>query len=134
MNSVSGIVSGKHLVWKIMIMNCMFFLTVPLITSLNVQPLTPTSVMVSWDTSNSLVDNYTVSYTRLCDNVIWTLFIVNGTSNSTVIDSLYPGLQYSISITATNLLGKGMERTDSVTLKADGMCLNTRAILFYSEF
>ena len=65
--------------------------------------------MVSWDTSNSLVDNYTVSYTCLCDNIKGTLFIVNGASNSTVIDSLYPGLQYSISIIATNLLGKGIE-------------------------
>ena len=116
-------------------MSCIFFLTVPLITSLNVQTLTPTSVMVSWDSSNSLVNNYTVSYTRLCDNIKGTLFIENGSSNtSTVINSLSPGLQYSISITATNLLGKGIERTDSVTLKADGMCFNTRAILFYSEF
>ena len=86
--------------------------------------------MVSWDTSNSLVDNYTISYTRLCDNIKRTLFIGNGTSNSTVIDSLYPGLQYSISITATNLLGKGMERSVSVTLKADGMCFITKAMLF----
>ena len=115
-----------------MIMSCMFFLTVPLITSLNVQPLTPTSVMVSWDTSNSLVDNYTVSYTRLCDNIKGTLFIENGTSNSTVIDSLYPGLQYSISITAANLLGKGMERNVSVTLEADGMFIKGK-ILFFSE-
>ena len=82
--------------------------------------------MVSWNTSNSLVDNYTVSYTRLCDNIKGTLFIGNGTSNSTVIDSLYPGLQYSISITATNLLGKGLERNVSVTLEADGMCHVTR--------
>ena len=82
--------------------------------------------MVSWDTSNSLVDNYTVSYTRLCDNIKGTLFIGNGTSNSTVIDSLYPGLQYSISISAVNLLGEGMERNDSVTLEADGMWFITR--------
>ena len=111
-----------------MIMSCIFFLTVPLITSLNVQPLTPTSVIVSWDSSNSLVDNYTISYTRLCENTKRTLFIKNGLSNSTVINSFYPGLQYSISITAANLLGEGIERTDSVTLKADGMCFNTRAI------
>ena len=116
-----------------MMMSCMFFLTVPLITSLNVQPLTPTSVIVSWDTSNRLVDNYTVSYTRLCDNIKGTVIIENGLSNSTVITSFYPGLQYSISITATNLLGEGMERTDSVTLKADGMWFITIAILFFSE-
>ena len=112
--------------------NEFFFLTVPLITSLNVQPLTLTSVMVSWNSSNSLVDNYTISYTGLCDNINGTVFIVNGASNSTVIDSLSPGLQYSISITATNLLGKGMERNDSVTLEADGMWFIAIAILFFS--
>ena len=112
--------------WKIVITSCMFSLTVPLITSLNVKPLTPTSVMVSWDSSNSLVDNYTVSYTRLCDNIKGTVIVGNGTSNSTVIDSLYPGLQYSISITAANLLGRVMKRNDSVTLEADGMCYVTR--------
>ena len=76
--------------------------------------------MVFWNTSNSLVDNYTVSYTRLCDNNKGTLFIENGLSNSTVIDRLYPGFQYSISITAANLLGKGMERTVNVTLEGSG--------------
>ena len=87
----------------------------------NVQPLTPTSAMVSWNTSNSLVNNYTVSYTHLCDNTKGTLFIENGSSNSTVIHSFYPGLQYSISITAANLLGKGMERTVNVTLEGNGI-------------
>ena len=97
------------------------FPIVPLINLLNVQPLTPTSAMVSWNTSNSLVDNYTVSYTHLCDKTKGTLFIDNGSSNSTVIHSFYPGLQYSIRITAANLLDKGMERTGSVTLEGNGI-------------
>ena len=96
------------------------FSIVPLINLLNVRPLTPTSVMVSWDTSNSLVDNHTISYTRLCDNIEGTPSIVNGTSKSRVIDSLSPGFQYSISITTANLLGKGMERTVNVTLEGSG--------------
>ena len=98
----------------------MFSPTVPLIILLDIQPLTLKSAMVSWNTSNSLVDNYTVSYTNSCDNIKETVLIVNGTSDSTVIDSLYPGLQYSISITAVNVLGKGMERNDSVTLEGNG--------------
>ena len=96
------------------------FPTVPHINLFNVQPLTPTSALVSWNTSNSLVDTYTVSYTRLCDNIKGTLTIENGTSESILIDSLYPGLQYSISITAANLLGRGMERTDLITLDGSG--------------
>ena len=76
--------------------------------------------MVSWDILNSLVDNHTVSYTRLCDNIKGTVIIVNGTSDKTVIENLYPGLQYSISITATNLLGKGIEKTDYATLVGNG--------------
>ena len=87
--------------------------------------------MVSWNTLNSLVDNYTVSHTRLCDNIKGTVLIVNGTSDSKVIYSLYPGLQYSISITAANLLGKATEGNVSMTLEADGMCFIARAILFY---
>ena len=49
------------------------------------------------------------------------MLLENGTSSSTVIDSLYPGLQYSISITAANLLGKGMERTVTMTLEGSGI-------------
>ena len=70
----------------------------------------------------------------MCDNIKGTLFIGNGASNSTVIGSLYPGLQYSISITAANLLGKGMEKYDSVTLNSDGMWFITREISFLVNY
>ena len=46
----------------------------------------------------------------------------DGFSNSTTLSNLYPGLQYSISITAANLLGRGMERRVTVILEGNGKC------------
>ena len=89
--------------------------SVPSVAAVTAQTLTSRSVMVSWKVSNdSIIDNFTVSYISLCNNVRGSLLLENGTSNSKVINSLYPGLQYSISITAANLLGRGMERTVTV--------------------
>ena len=100
---------------------CNFSHTVPSLAAVTAQTLTSRSVMVSWKVSNySIIDNFTVSYTRLCDNIKGTVLIENGISESILIDSLYPGLQYSISITAANLLGKGMEGTVTVTLEESG--------------
>ena len=73
--------------------------------------------MIYWNAlPNRIIDNYTVIYTRLCDNEKETITIEHGTSNSTAIYNLYPGLQYSISIIPVNVLGEGMEMTDTVTL------------------
>ena len=94
-----------------------------MVSSFNAQPLTPTSAMVSWDISNSIVDNYTVSYTRLCDSFVKTFFIENSRSNSTNLTDLYSGLQYSISVIPVNILGKGIENTKIVTLEEAGMLL-----------
>ena len=50
----------------------------------------------------------------------------DGFSNSTTLSNLYPGLQYSISITAANLLGRGMERRVTVILEGNGKCTCSR--------
>ena len=98
-----------------------FLYSVPSVATVTTQTLTSRSVMVSWKVSNySIIDNFTVAYISLCDNVRGSMLLENSTSNSTVIDSLYPGLQYSISITAINILGKGMERNVTVTLEGTG--------------
>ena len=94
-----------------------------MVSSFNAQPLTPTSAMVSWDISNSIIDNYTVSYTRLCDSFVKTFFIENGGSNSTDLTDLYSGLQYSISVIPVNILGEGIKNTKIVTLEETGMLL-----------
>ena len=73
--------------------------------------------MIYWNTLPSIIiNNYMVIYTRLCDNKKKTVTIEHGASNSTEIYNLYPGLQYSISITPVNILGEGMKMTDTVTL------------------
>ena len=86
--------------------------------------LIPSSIIVSWATSNSsITDNYTVLYTCLCDNIRETVFIDDGSSTGTIIDSLYPGLQYSVYIIAANLLGRTIERAVNVTLEGTGRSL-----------
>ena len=52
----------------------------------------------------------------------------NGFSKSTTLSNLYPGIQYSISITATNLLGRGMERRVTVILEGNGKCIYKHAV------
>ena len=105
---------------------CNSFHTVPSVAAVTAQNLTPRSVMIFWIVSNySIIDNFTVSYIGLCDNVRGSMLLENGISNSTVLSSLSPGLQYSISITAANLLGRGMERTVNVTLEGSGKYIVT---------
>ena len=73
--------------------------------------------MIYWNVlPNRIIESYTVIYTRLCDNEKKTITIEHGTSNNIAIYNLYPGLQYSISIIPVNILGEGMEMTDTVTL------------------
>ena len=101
-----------------------FFRTVPVISNFNARMLIPSSIIVSWATSNSsITDNYTVLYTRLCDNIRETLFIDDGSSTGTIIDSLYSGLQYSVHVIAANLLGRTIERAVNVTLEGTGRSL-----------
>ena len=51
------------------------------------------------------------------------MFIDDGSSTGTIIDSLYPGYQYSIYIIAANLLGRTIERAVNVTLEGTGRSL-----------
>ena len=84
------------------------------------QPNNPTSITINWDISNnSIIDNYTVSYRRLCDNVEGSVFI-GGSSTTETISGLSSGLLYTVSIIPVNILGKGMERTNNVTVQKDG--------------
>ena len=87
--------------------------------SFEAQPNTPTTILISWvipDTS--IIDNYTVTVTRLCDNIVLPSYIVNG--RNTVLTGLSSGLEYTVSIVPVNILGKGMERTDNVTVQENG--------------
>ena len=80
-------------------------------------------MVVIWDTANySIIDNYTVSYINLCDNVKRLLLIENFSLNNITIDMVYPGLQYLISVVAFNTFGKGIEMNDSVILEGSGEC------------
>ena len=51
------------------------------------------------------------------------MFINDGSSTGTIIDSLYPGYQYSIYIIGANLLGRTTEKAVNVTLVGTGRSL-----------
>ena len=90
---------------------------VPELEYFSIYPINTSSIMIYWNAlPNRIIDNYTVIYTRLCDKEKETITIEHGTSNSTTIYNLYPGLQYSINIIPVNILGEGMEMTDTVIL------------------
>ena len=73
--------------------------------------LTPSSIIVSWTSSNSsITDSFTVLDNRLCDNLRETMVIDDGSSAGAIIDSLYPGYQYSVYVIAANVLGRTIER------------------------
>ena len=51
------------------------------------------------------------------------MFIDDGSSTGTKIDSLYPGLQYSVYAIAANLLGRTIESKVNITLEGTGRSL-----------
>ena len=57
------------------------FFAVPVIISFSAEQLTSSSAVVKWKaSSNSIIDNFTVSYTHLCDgvegNVVKVIFVL----------------------------------------------------------
>ena len=82
-----------------------------------------TSILASWDTVNtSIVDNYTVTVTRLCDNVsLSPVNVIDGKLSSILINGLLSGSQYRVSLIPANILGEGMEITENVTIDQKGM-------------
>ena len=47
-----------------------YFFAVPVIITFSAEQLTSSSAVVKWKaSSNSIIDNFTVSYTHLCDGV-----------------------------------------------------------------
>ena len=79
------------------------------------QSTTSDSITLSWTIpEDDFIDNYIVTVTRLCDNVV----LPSTTSNDTqyTITGLHSGLQYTVSIIPLNILGSGMESNVNVTV------------------
>ena len=89
--------------------------------SFEAQPNSPTTISISWVIpETSIIDNYTVTVTRLCDNVVLPSLHINGNLTSSVITDLSSGLDYTVGIVPVNILGEGMERTDNATAQENG--------------
>ncbi len=119
------IFDGKQTQYKsqyLLLLTLVLIITVPSILSLDIQKINTTSILTSWDTVNSsIVDNYTVTVTRLCDNVVLSpVNVIDGNLSSILIDGLLSGSQYRVSLIPVNILGEGMEITEDVTIDVKG--------------
>ena len=96
----------------------MLFVTVPSISSLEAQSTTNDSITLLWTIpEGNIIDNYTLTVTRLCDNVVFTPTTgINGNETQYTITGLYSGLQYTVSIIPLNILGTGMESNVNATV------------------
>ena len=94
------------------------FTSVPSISSLETQSTTSNSITLSWTIpEGNSIDKYTLTVTRLCDNVVFTPTTgINSNETQCTITGLYSGLQYTVSIIPLNILGTGMESNVNVTV------------------
>ena len=94
-----------------------FLFTVPQISYLTAEPINTTSITINWNTTAfSIVDSYTLTYTRICDGMKTSLDIEDSMQTSIDIHNLTSGLEYTLSIQPENILGKGTEMFVSTLL------------------
>ena len=93
-------------------------ITVPSISSLEAQSTTSDSITLSWTIREEVaIDNYILSVTRLCDNVVFPPTTdINGSFNTLSISELSSGLKYTVGIIPLNILATGMESSVNVTV------------------
>ncbi len=92
--------------------------TVPSISSLEAQSTTSDSITLSWTIpEGNIIDNYTLTATRLCDNVVFTPTTgIRGVHTILPVAGFSSGLQYTVGIISLNILGTGMESNVNVTI------------------
>ena len=96
----------------------LYIIIVPSISSFEAQSTTSDSIKLSWTIpEGNIIDNYTLTVTRLCDNVVFTPTTgINSNETQYTITGLYSGLQYTVSIIPLNILGTGIESNINVTV------------------
>ena len=111
--------SNQKLSWKNTLLLILFvIIIVPSISSLNCSSTASDSITLSWTIpEGNLIDNYTLTVTRLCDNVVFTPTTgINGNKTQYTITGLHSGLQYTVSIIPLNILGTEMESNVNATV------------------
>ena len=84
---------------------------------MDAQSTTSDSIILSWTIpEGNIIDNYTLTVTRLCDNVVFTPIGINGNNTQYTITGLYSGLQYTVGIIPLNILGTGMKFAVNATV------------------
>ena len=94
------------------------FTSVPSISSFEATSTASNSITLSWTIpEGNIIDNYTLTVTRLCDNVVFTSTTgINSNETQLIITGLYSGLQYTVGIIPFNILGTGMESIVNATV------------------
>ena len=65
----------------------------------------------------NIIDNYTLTVTRLCGNSVFTPTTgINGAFTTLPIGGFSSGLQYTVGLIPLNILGTGMEYSINVTV------------------
>ena len=81
------------------------------------QSTTSYSITLSWTIpEGNIIDTYTLTVTRLCDNVVYTPTNITGNETQYTITGLYSGLQYTVGLIPLNILGTGMESNVNATV------------------
>ena len=82
------------------------------------QPTTSYSITLSWTIpEGNIIDNYTLTATRLCDNAVSTPITgINGMFTILPIRGFSSGIQYTVSIIPLNILGTRMEYNVNATV------------------
>ena len=82
------------------------------------QSTTSDSITLSWTIpEGNIIDNYTLTATRLCDNVVFTPTTgIYGGLTILPIGGFSSGLQYTVGLIPFNILGTGRESSVNATV------------------
>ncbi len=90
------------------------------------QSTTSDSITLSWTIPGGVaIDNYTLTVTRLCDNIVFTPTTgINGSFTTIPIGGFSSKLQYTVGLIPLNTLGTGMESSvNAIVMEGTGEIL-----------
>ena len=97
------------------------YFIVPQLDTFTITAISTSAIKATWNVfTEILVDNYTLQYIRLCDNMSYTKTF-DAFSDGTVVSGLNQGLQYLVSLTPMNCLGAGIGATKMIYLNSIGI-------------
>ena len=92
--------------------------------------VTPTTIPLTWTSAGAIVNSYEVEwrYDGECSDVRGGRFAVSGTMTSYTIEGLEEYITYSITVTATNIVGSAVSEGATVRTRETGEMFSQVAI------